>query len=851
MTRHIIAYSDLRSFRDSEAYRVLYGLPQIAVQRALIDGMYPKDALGNPPLLDYPATTFNNFIMPIVRSWSSPSTMIDQLDCIRKFLKSQIDSIEGINEKKEELTWLKACRKNAFSILSSIILFEEAGIRPEDLPELNRNLILLKRSWYYLYNNDYSIKDFRDLIESVDAGDISDLLQRSFNNTHIDTIVIHGFFFITPLQERVFRALESCGINLLFLICYDERYPYANEVINRTFSESHGFEDKSKWEMIKGDEVNPIGELFENRSSSLKNLTVTKYATLYDFSRGIDAALTTGYKIFSPDSKAANELMLDFFPHRYPERSLLNYPVGQFILLLHRMWDQDERLTLTPDLVEECLSSGWIDVDGHSSREIMSEYGKIKNYFRDCRHIEDWEKRLDKLESIKADIDAEFTISAVDRWEEIMGNPFHSISTLSISLESMKLLRKSIEMILAIATRLFSEDEISISEHLEKLKNLLNEHGHTQELYEEEKRVITTLFSRMESLRGKRYSPDSILDAISIFLGGPLNGIHEDLVEAEGMISPMFKIDGTYATEDDLVHICLCDLKRLPGKADNYVWPLSKGLLKTICNNAPTTDPVLSNAIDISESTPLNNRYLVYLAAKSRNLTISWVSQMDGKELQPSPYITLMKVRCDKKIAEHNSARMKELSEGEYEVPQVSSFGIMDADFIAPEGKYEYASCGLRYLYGYILDKYPSYSSEFHQTFILEGLLKSLSYVIKDDDSSVEELKSMILSWMEGIRDSEKRQLSDNSNIVEEMGGKYTDYNGFRYSGIRFYAEFPRHILDRMNAEYLKLNTPDGRKSIDISAGPISPKICMYCPHSEHCINVEYAVDNGGKYGKN
>ena len=850
MSRHVIAYSDLRSFKESEAFMVLRNMPQIAVQHTLIEAMF-KDETSGDMMCDYDATTFNEFLHPIIEPWSSPQTMVEQLNCIKKYIKSRIDPIKGIEEKKEELVWLKACRKNAFSILSSIILFEEAGIRPEDLPDVNRNIIILKQAWNYLFNKDYSIFNFRTGLYDIENGHIDDLLLRSFNTNDVDTIVIHGFFFITPLQERVFRALEKKGINLLFLNCYDAKYPYAHEVFDYIFSTDKGFDDKSEWTLIGGEEVNPIGELLENREPSLKNVTILNYATLYDFSKGIDAALTTGYKIFSPDQKTANELMMDFFPDRYKDRSLLNYPVGQFILLLHRMWDPDDKLILTPDLMEECLSSGWIDIDGHNSREIISDYQKIKTYFRDCIHIEDWQSRLKKLEVVMHDLDDEFILGSDNRWQEIMGNPFHSFSTFNISQKSIELIGESINTILDIASKLFSEEEVSISNHLERLKKVLQMHGHTEDLYEDEKRVITTLFMKMKTLRSKKYSPDSILDAITIFLGGTLDDPHANEIDFDGMIGPMFKIDGAYATGEGLIHICICDLKRLPGKTNNYVWPLSKEVLLEVCNRIGSLKHPLSNAIDIIETTPLNNRYLLCLAAKARNLVISWVSQMDGKELRPSPYIVLMKDRCGKKINLRNSATLKEIYESDYEVPSITHFNINETNYTAPEAKKEYAVCGLRYLYGYILERYPTYSSDFHQTFILEGLLKSMNLLFKDRPNLANATAELIISWLDNLRASEKRQLLDNAMKVQEGDFKDTDFaDTLRYTGLRFLCEFPKPILGEMDQEFRKIQRPEGRKYIDINQSATSSKICMYCPHAEYCKNTQYAVDNGGKYGK-
>ena len=57
------------------------------------------------------------------------------------------------------------------------------------------------------------------------------ILNKLFGRTNIDTIIFHGFYYFTPLQERIMRLMEQAGIRLIFLFSYNEKYPYANEIL--------------------------------------------------------------------------------------------------------------------------------------------------------------------------------------------------------------------------------------------------------------------------------------------------------------------------------------------------------------------------------------------------------------------------------------------------------------------------------------------------------------------------------------------------------------------------------------------------------------------------------------------
>ena len=74
------------------------------------------------------------------------------------------------------------------------------------------------------------------------------------------------------------RLLEQAGFNLIFLIPYDERYPYVYEIWDNTYLEERGYEPKSKCHIEKSLAEDAYGEIFEGRPAHITNkLEIKEY----------------------------------------------------------------------------------------------------------------------------------------------------------------------------------------------------------------------------------------------------------------------------------------------------------------------------------------------------------------------------------------------------------------------------------------------------------------------------------------------------------------------------------------------------------------------------------------------
>lgn len=266
-------------------------------------------------------------------------------------------------------------------ILSSIVLLEEADISPTDIRSLgDRNIELLLNAWKYLMEYDPAIKEFHAHMKELENRKNWDpIFNKVFGRADIHTLVFHGFYYFTPLQERIIRLLECVGIKLIFLFPYDEKYPYANEIWRKTYSVNNGYPNISDWHMERNDKKESYGEIFEGRKAKAPNkLRIKEYASVVEFVHEMKHAKEQGYFIYSSNANAANDILRDFYPEEYGERKLLSYPIGQFVSTLNQMWDEDlQNIILDENRVIECFASGWLAVNGVSGKQYMQDLVRI------------------------------------------------------------------------------------------------------------------------------------------------------------------------------------------------------------------------------------------------------------------------------------------------------------------------------------------------------------------------------------------------------------------------------------------------------------------------------------------
>lgn len=860
MSREVYTYTDLSVLKTSSIFQALSKYPQITVSADLRKFLVSSISSSSH---NFRIAEFHAITKAIDEMWNSDQDKFHKMIILSAFIRRKIDSCTDASKRN----LLVGCARNLSSLLSAIILLEQANVQSTQIDAgNNQNLKILVEAWNDLISHDPGVQNYRNKLEALcDMNAWSKILETVFctnGSIDFDTIVFHGFYYFTPFQARIIESLESAGFKLIFLIPYNARYPFVYEIWEQTYSEDQGFDPISKWHMEYSKTSNPYGEIFNGQPSKITNqLRIKEYSSIIEFVNEVKRIQSEETILYSPDFRSANQILQDYYPEKYGERKMLSYPIGQFISTLNRMWDDElQDIVLTEDVLIDCFSSGWLSVNGVSGKQYMQALVYILPFFQSCRTVSQWESRIAYFKEIhtsaivpfEQDYDADVSIS---RWQEAICSPLKNFSMFSVETETLDTIMTLIRQLLDMAKSLFGNVEaISVPAHIRKLDLLLRQHELSQELYAEERQLVNDIFEKLGNDRfsEERCHPSDIAKALDLFICGKFDEGEIQTTKQE-LVQPFYTVDVGVASKGK-VHICLSDVNTLPGANKDYIWPLTGKMIKELYHQ--TNNRLLRNLIQIMESTAVCNRYLTYCAVQSREVTLSWISSMGEKLLAPSPYIKMLQnadgiefVPSQRNSLSFAHAANQPMSAGRIEPYDFSSAPVN----MIKEARIAYALCPMRYILGYVVEKFPTYQSEFQMNYALNGFISAVHSLMKDKGLNLNEVYDAIIALFPNLRRVERRQVYDyisyTQNYTDNDDGNFTECGGKYYSDERLKILFPNpQVRDMAMVQMGKLYTPDGRKGLDLYADVEAKNICSFCQHINNCRNAKFQVDQENCY---
>lgn len=870
MSRQIYTYTDLTKITSSKNFMELVKYPQITVSadlRKSLTGTMAFDRVQGllSEVNGVRVTEFHTFAQAIYEEWNSDQSKFNEMIILSELMREKLEKAEKGSENRN---WLTGCMRNIDSILSSVILLEQADVKADDLePNGDRNLELLQEAWELLLEKDPVMADYKNRMDRMSVKEAwKPVFEKAFgieSLSGIASLVFHGFYYITPYQEKIMKLLEAAGFQLIFLIQYDERYPYVYEIWDDTYSELKGYPAKKDWHIEKSAEEDPYGEIFAGKTAEISNrLQIKEYASIMEFVDDVKHIREKGFSLYSSEYKTANQVLRDYFPEEYGDRKVLSYPIGQFISTLNKMWDEDlNTIALDEDSLIECFSSGWLAVDGVSGKQYMQELMYVLPFFNGCHTIEEWEKRIELFKEIEKNVIAPFEVDldadiSVARWQEAIGSPFKNFSMFSVSTDKLEIILKLINQILEMAQELFGKKSlIRVHEHIRTLDHILKKNEISTELYSDERALVSVIFEKLNTDNGfdMLCHPADIARALDLFMSGRYDE-GELQTNRVGLIYPLYFVDAACVKNRSKVHLCMSDVESLPGKNKDYVWPLTEKKIKEIY--AKTSNDLLENLMQIMGVNTLCNRYFTYCALKNKDVTISWISTMGEKMLAPSPYIKLLIEKAGVRIspAARNAITYNRVTESPIGAGKIEKYDEESAPVgMIKEARMDYALCPMKYVLGYVVDKYPTFQSEFQTTYALNAFISAIYNLMKDKGMKVDEAYKAVVVLFPNMRKVEKRQVYDYIEYDRKENdmdyGNRTECGGKYYTDERLKIHYPNQdVREEAIIKFAKLNTPDRRRGLDLYEELEVREACTFCQHVSYCRNAIYAGDQENYY---
>ena len=245
MSREIYTYISLAKLNDCPVFQEIKKYPQIAVSTDLrkglkgtldvdrVEGIFSKDP-------SVAVVEFQSFAKELNGDFNTDYCKFNETILLSEFLREKIEESE---KDKERQNWLIGCRRNISSMLSALILLEQANVNPDDLDTTDdRNIALFVEAWKYVLEHDPVLMDFKKRMQTMNQKSVwNPILSKLFrcDNQEFNTLVFHGFYYFTPFQQRIMEMLEV-SMNLaeeirkqVFIFAADRinRMPQHNELL--------------------------------------------------------------------------------------------------------------------------------------------------------------------------------------------------------------------------------------------------------------------------------------------------------------------------------------------------------------------------------------------------------------------------------------------------------------------------------------------------------------------------------------------------------------------------------------------------------------------------------------------
>ena len=878
MVREIYTYTDLTKLPESRQFAEIKQYPIITVSSDLehcLKGRYEFDRFNGMFRTDEKVhvVDFRKLVNLIDENWRTDQTKFNQMVILSEFVRGKL---EKAGDDQAARNWYIGCMRNLGRMLSSIRLMEECCVLPEDLePARDRNMALLIDAWRHLYERDPLIERHRSRMRAMSTKNAwKTVLESAFHMTDVsdvDTLVFHGFYYITPHQEYVMQKLEESGFRLIFLIPYDERHPFVHEIWDRTYSEQNGYPAKSAWHLEKNQDDNPWAEIFEGKEVRIPNkVQIREYASMMEFVDDVKRIREKGYNLYSHDFQSANRILQDYFPEEYGERKILSYPIGQFINDLNQMWDADRQtIMLDEDLLIECFSSGWLAKNGVSGRQYLQDLVYILPFFTGCRTPEEWEKRIGLLKQIEEDVLSAFQVEedmdpAIARWQEATANPLTYISTFSVQSVKLDVILQLIQQLLQMAKDLFRNNQtVEIQEHVRNLDYILKQNEVSEELYTEERELVAEIFETLTkpSDFSTRCYPSDISKALSIYISGRLSD-GEIQTNRIGMVNPMYFMDAACIKNKGKIHVCFCDVDNMPGRNKDYIWPLSESVVKKCWQQ--TENSLLKNLMHIMEVSSIANRYFMYVALRNKDVQLSWVNCINEKLLAPSSYLKLVEESAGvlRQPAKRNEISFSQVTDSAWASDTIKPYHYEEMPSgTIKEARMDYVLCPMRYILSYVVEKYPTYQSVFQQNYALNAIISAVGYLLDEEGNTTNEVYRNLMTLFPNLRRIEKRQVYDyigNDHGEHDMDyGNRTKIGKWYMTDERLKIHYPGQVSRRQAYSlYGKQSTPDKKDGMNLFSQMDTTEmkrgagreICAFCPHINNCRNALFHEDQERMY---
>ena len=150
MSNRVYTYSKITELRKAPYFRKIAFLPHLTMSKEMATDMEydMREFKGN-------IMSFSKLSSRLFTGWNTGGQRFTYVTILNSFIREKI----ALAKNKAEKDWLFGCKKNLYSAIRNIIRLEEARVRPYDIIEEDRDMLLFVEMWKKLEASDDSINE--------------------------------------------------------------------------------------------------------------------------------------------------------------------------------------------------------------------------------------------------------------------------------------------------------------------------------------------------------------------------------------------------------------------------------------------------------------------------------------------------------------------------------------------------------------------------------------------------------------------------------------------------------------------------------------------------------------------
>jgi hypothetical protein len=829
-----------------------------------------------------PILSFSELAKYIGNSWFLGRTELQQFTTLSKVLRQFNNT-----QKNYSIELFSSIDKNQESTIKTIRLLVESGLSSDDvINAVNNNFTEEERIFLQLWRDlesTNSFLSFREWIKKFNTNtidsfantlisaleqlkkddskrikanlspnpDIKNLVEKQFVERKV--IVLHGFYFILPIQKRIFDQLSK-HIKVVHVVNYIEGYDNGFKAIEAFLnlpSTPHMQSSKTNLPVNSNAKkfLKVINGIFSNEEEKyITTRTMPNYFefnNLHQFKKFVE---NKDDVLVSPRSREVKSYLEDIYTTK--NHKLTQYPMGQFLLDIHRLntrkYDINKQEykdveNLSMPLVLRLFNSGYLMIDGEIATKYLKSLQKLTPILEDLTTFREWRKCIKELMSKKMRIESKLKHKLTNEDLDHNMNTYYNrnLAFFNISQKALKGIYKGINNLEGLYKDLYSGNAIPIKDYIKILEEFVSNDVLPNLQQEVDQKVANKILESLADFKGvqtESFDRQDLMRGLNYFLSreadkdddeDEFSGDHLDKSET---ISALLNSDGLQFSDNRSIHFAFMDNKAFPNSQKLNTWPLSVETIEALYEkNVNIKQLKMRKDLEVDIAC-----YLLFIIMNNAiNVKFSIVKELNHeKKLEESFYLKLLDL---------NKASKEDMNSSNGINQTVRKQKTKKLNFY--KRRYEilirktYNRCPKRVVYSFLLKNRPEFSSFYHETFVFQNLLRRVLNQRTSKKHLLEqynEIYSWFPHWSQTKKDMYRENIEEYLRLNPDGRINYTILDGYNYSDAQvnlalFGQPSPKEVRDKANFDFHVSKKPIA------NPGPN----CKYCPFQDQCVEAD------------